>query len=385
MGKFMGKDFTFTVETNGLKRQDSRVIIPVCIGWQNSEGEKFKAFVSTARNTYKEIKFAVAADLYAYVEAITNNTSFENELEKARQKGIQWIARNQENQLILAKEECIFWQEFEKTSHYLKAAELIREKFNTDKHFRSAIHKTILDRSGNPKYKKSSNFDMRKYTELSEQYILDECVKYVCWAEDGYHFVAHLDDLSDALKYVYDNFIWPNHKDRAIYDKAREKKSELKKIKPTAVESSFITSIEPLKKGYNSTRFFQANKLEQNKSSAISSKTNFDEELSKETDFLAFTITLLMEKLDQEVSQQFKQELLNLMNDYSPKFSLIINYISENTDMLIKMFCNQYIVLDSEFRDACKKLIINYGQMVWNLSQAIVKPESSYISNLTLQ
>jgi hypothetical protein len=300
--------YSFPANPDRIKREHGKAIIPVCIGWQNSEGVKFAVLVKEARKLYGEVKFAIADDLYAYVEAIRKKTSVEDELPAARQRGKEWLKRAMEQGIVSSEQEIYFWRDFEDLPNHQEAKTLIDKRYMSDTDYQDSVELTISGRVNNPKYKQRG-FNLGRYTDISRLYSNDEAVKYYQWALMGFNFVCHADELSDNLKYVYRNLIWPAYKDRVIYDQPKE-------INTKSKQSNVISLSE--------SRASLFNRSSEKNTTTTDKQIHTDiTGLNNNIGMLPLMVLLVCEKLEGDTLSKFKQNLYTLLTQFSPDFKIL--------------------------------------------------------------
>ncbi len=211
----------FTAVLKGETRQkdlrQSACILPISVGQQYHEGDKFAATIELINVTFGECTIVIADTLGRHT-ALRESTEETNEevQQKLRKKGDEWIERNNETlKKITIQLKIVRWDEYLQHSKYQTKKEQLDSLYRDDEPFKKAVEGSIEKFLRRYKqHQDATKHDTDKAFADSLEYVKEECAVLLLWPEiEKSDFLIYPNKLHEAMYNLRRRFIAPDNGD----------------------------------------------------------------------------------------------------------------------------------------------------------------------------
>ena len=191
------------------------LIVTISLGQRYHGKDHFKATAFLIIELLKEKESKQVVIIIA--DTLQRHNSIEN-LETAKESlkiaGKEWISKNKESLDLLKKEikniEVIHWDSFIESDDFLENFKIIKNLYDNDEKFKSAVNETIKGKSEKKEKKENSenkelNLKVKK-TENAINYIFEESAVLLLWAKKyPDSFIIYPTQLNSAMIFLQQN------------------------------------------------------------------------------------------------------------------------------------------------------------------------------------
>lgn len=196
------------------KFSSSKCIMPISVGVQIHEGEKFLETMKLINSHFKACVLLVDDSIQKYTLKIEEpNSSLEQLYVKAVKAGQEWLQRNkQAYEQLTIPYKIMHWDDWLSHEKFTESYANIETLYNYDKEYKKIVHASIdnfISRYTSRPTK--DNFNKEHAINCCLKYLKEECAVMCLWAIEGFNFEVYPSGRNQAMIATYERLVLPKN------------------------------------------------------------------------------------------------------------------------------------------------------------------------------